>query len=137
MTNCKEILSDKINWKIINMIVDKMIRYEDKGLVCKLNVCIPRHSSYISIYTYVTDASDPDIMGWRNMYANYERDELRSILRENGWMYQVYIVDPELEEESDGWMDKEQYSLQTEIVTTGRLEFIQLNSMQESEFREK
>jgi len=76
-------------------------------------------------------------MGWRTMVAKYTREEIIEILNENGWIYQICIIDKDEEETGDGWMDNEQYALQTELVNTGKLEFIKLNDMQESEFKEK
>ena len=137
MQTFKDLLNDKMNWKLINMIMDMMMKYEDKGYTCIFNVAIPRHSSYIHVYVYITETSNVNLMGWRTMVAKYTREEIIEILNENGWIYQICIIDKDEEETGDGWMDNEQYALQTELVNTGKLEFIKLNDMQESEFKEK
>ena len=137
MQTFKDLLNDKMNWKLINMIIYRMMKYEDKGYRCTLNVCIPWHSSYIHVYVYITDSTVVDLNGWRNMVAKYSKEEILNILNENGWLYQICVMDVDEDEFADGWMDNEQYALQSELVATGKLEFIKLNDMQESEFKEK
>jgi len=52
MASTKELLKEKINWRIVNLIRDKFTRYEDNNMSCELNINIAGFDAVI--YNYST-----------------------------------------------------------------------------------
>ena len=41
MAKLYELLKDKINWKTVNLILDRMVYFNDNGMCCVINILLP------------------------------------------------------------------------------------------------
>jgi len=117
----KELLGDKLNWKIINFILAKFIKYEDEGLKCylKLYVPIPDRYTRIQVFIYSTNYDFNTI----NKSTDYYDDYLLPALEKHGWLYGVlieggddlpYVCESEMEEITNDLVGKLEFVSQEE-----------------------
>ena len=117
----KELLGDKLNWKLINFILAKFIKYEDEGLKCflRLYVPIPERDTRIQVFTYSTKHDFNTISKMTNFYDQY----LLPALEKNGWLYAIlieggdelpYVAEYEMEEITNDLSDKLEFVNQEE-----------------------
>jgi len=95
MATYKDLLHDKMNWKLINMLIDKFMRYEDIGNICCLDICVNNTDSdryalnYITVYSYDTEHG---VIQWETK-AFFDRNKLIKLINKNGFEYKIVIYD--------------------------------------------
>ena len=122
----KDLLEDKMNWKIINMIVDKFMRFEDMNFVCSLDVCIPNAYAYndYNIYGYNTNDG---IVQWETK-AFTTRSKLLSLLKKNGFEYKILIEGAYDEDDDNHPMKDEMDEMKKVLESTNKLVFTEENT---------
>ena len=147
MASTKELLKEKINWRIVNLIRDKFTRYEDNNMSCELSINIAGFDAVI--YNYSTRK----IFEYGTENEWYSDDvKLKYLLinlntvDKNTFHYSILIEQMCDEGEDDdecydvtveNEMETKMIELKNNIVATGRLEYIGEINFGQLGFKEK
>lgn len=115
------LFKDKINWRIINMIIDKSMKYEDMELSVVMNVFISKDGDFnihsqIPVYTCRFDDLDAEGI-WREQDRMPDEVALDNLDR-YGWFISILIVD---RDNLSVKHSKEMSELRSSLEATGKL----------------
>ena len=116
-----------INWRLVNMIIDKLLKYEDMDMTCAVNVFISKDGDFnmhsqVLVYTCMMGLNNGSGL-WRDQ-GKMTDEEALELLRKYGMFISIMIYD------SNNLYHKyndEMAELQANLEATGKLSHLSKN----------